>query len=199
MVDDEYDDWDDLDDDEGHADETSRIADDPRPKAPLVIAIGAVVAVLIVVGLVGFLVSRTGPSGVPTSEMNPSQGQLKLELPLNVGDLSRNPNADSSSELGEGSDRVEARSATYIRDRTDSLYVVIARPITEPQEMLALLDARAIREVGAGYCGRDSSDLDVCVIVREDIGVLAAGLENQAPEQIVSDALSVGDALERVE
>lgn len=196
MVDDEYDDWDDPDDDDSD-EQFSRIADDPRPKAPTVIAIGAVVAVLIVVGLVGFLVSRAGPSGVPTSQMTPSHGQLKLELPLNVGDLSRNPNAESSSELGEGAERVEARSATYIRDRTDSLYVVIARPIAEPSEMLALLDARAIREVGAGYCGRDSSDLDVCVIVREDIGVLAAGLENQAPEQIISDALMIGDALQR--
>lgn len=185
--------------DEWSDDAATSDTDAPRGKAPLVIGIASVLAVLVVVGLVGYLVSRTGPSGVPTSQMTPTQKPLKFELPLSVGDLSRNPNEDSFTELGEGEDRVEARSATYVRDRTDSLYVVMARPIAEPQEMLVLLDARAIRQVGDGYCGRDSSDLDVCAIRREDIGVLAAGLQGQTPEGIIEDATAIGDALERDE
>ncbi|NLT30203.1 MAG: hypothetical protein GXX86_07055 [Propionibacterium sp.] len=171
----------------------------PRGKAPLVIAIASVLAVLVVVGLVGFLVSRAGPSGKPTSEMTPTQAPLKLELPVAVGDLARDPNIDSHTEIGEGDDRMEARSATYVRDRTDSLHVVIARPMTDPQEMLTLLEAHAIREVGDGYCGRDTSDLDVCAVIREDVGVLAAGLEGQTPEAIVADAAEIGAALERDE
>ncbi|MGJ3508468.1 hypothetical protein [Enemella sp. A6] len=187
---DETDDW--RGDDSVHPDD-----EPPRGKAPVVIAIASVVAVLVVVGLVGFLVSRAGPSGKPTSEMTPTQAPLKLELPVTVGDLARDPNVDSSTKLGEGEEQVEARSATFVRDRTDSLYVVIARPMTDAQEMLALLDARAIREVGDGYCGRDSSDLDVCAVIREDIGILAAGLEGQTPEAIVEDATEIGAAIER--
>lgn len=192
---DEYDDWRGDEPGEQHEDET------PRGKAPVVITVVAVLAVLVVVGLVGFLVSRTGPSGKPTSQMTPTEAPLKLELPVAVGDLSRDPNRDSYSEIGEGDERLEARSATYLRDRTDSLYVVIARPFSDPQDMLVLLEADAIREIGDGYCGRnrDASDLDVCAVVREDIGVLAAGLEGQSPEAIVEDATEIADALEREE
>ena len=177
---------------------TGELAGDasPKSKAPIFIAAGALLALLIVVGLIAALVSRTGESGVPIDQT--SAALPPLELPIKVNQLQRDPNAVDPSVAPNPEAKIDTVTAIYNINSQATLVVIAGRPVKDPTEMLAMVEARAIRQVGAGMCGREPSrDLDVCVVIDGDTAVLGGGLAKQSVDEIVAQATSVLEALPR--
>ena len=86
----------------------------------------------------------------------------------------------------------------YNVDGKPSLVAEVGRPVRDAAVMLDLVQARAVRQVGAATCGREpSQDIDVCVVVRGDVAVLGGGLDDQPVEQIVAQTQAIADALPR--
>lgn len=183
-----------------HADEpwgpAAEPGDPPARRAgavPLLIAGGALVLVLVVVLVVSYLTARAGPSGQPTDA--PSTPPPPLVLPVSVGDLSRDPNAEPD-DGGVDTD-LETVSATYARQAQPSLVVIAGRPVSDPAKMLELVEAQAVRPIEDGLCGRDPSGYDVCVVVGGNVAVLGLALTTQPVEELLDDTRAVSDALPR--
>lgn len=165
-----------------------------KERTPRVIGVIVVVALVVIVGLVGYFSTRLGGTSPEATTTPPP---LTLELPMTAGDYSRDPNVESSPEPG-GENDLEVRSATYVRNGADSLLVLAGRPVKTPEEMLALLPARGVQKMGTdGACGRSPEDYDVCVVLREDVGILAVALEDQTPEEIIAEARLIAKELPR--
>lgn len=168
----------------------------PKPRSgALPVLLGAVALVLVLgaVLVLAFLTARTGPSGQPTDA--PSSPPPPLELPLAVGDLSRDPNAEDD-DAGIDTD-IETVSATYNRATEPSLVAILGRPVREPAAMLELVQAEAVRPVEDGLCGRDPSGYDVCVVMRGDTAVLGLGIAAQPLPDLLDDVQAVSAALPR--
>lgn len=167
---------------------------EPRSRAPIIIGVIALVVVLALAGLIAALVSRQGPSGTPTESA--SATKPPLELPVKVNDLQRDPNAAQPTVAPTAGSQMSTVTAIYNKQGTPTLVVVAGRPVKDPNEMLAMVDARAIRQVGAGWCGRESSqDIDVCVVMTDDTAVMGGGLDQQPVDEIVSQAQAIADAI----
>ena len=152
------------------------------------------VVVLGLAGLIAALVSRQGPSGVPTEVA--SATRAPLELPLKVNDLQRDPNAQQETAAPSAGSAMTTVTGTYNVQGTPTLVVVAGRPVGKPDEMLTMVEARAVRQVGSGWCGRAAGqDIDVCVVVKGDTAVMGGGLRQQPVEEIVAQAQSIADAL----
>ncbi len=169
-------------------------AEIPKSKAPIFIAVGALLALLVAVGLIAALVSRTGESGVPIDQT--SAAVVPLELPIKVNQLQRDPNASDPSVPPNPEGVINTATAIYNVSGEATLVVIAGRPVKDPAEMLAMVEARAIRQVGAGMCGREPTrDLDVCVVADGDTAVLGGGLAKQTVDEIVAQSQSVLDSL----
>lgn len=165
-----------------------------RNRAPIFIALGSLVALLVVVGLVAGLVSRAGPSGTPTAEQ--SATRAPLELPLRVNEMQRDPNANPQSAAPTPGSDLSTVTGVYNVEGTPNLVALAGRPVRDPSVMLQMVEARAVRQIGNGLCGREpSQDIDVCVVVKGDTAVLGGGLDDQPVEQIVAQAQAVLDAM----
>lgn len=169
-------------------------SEQPKSKAPILIAAGALVALLVVVGLIAALVSRTGESGVPIDQT--SAAVPPLELPIKINQLQRDPNAADPTVAPNPERAMDTVTAIYNINGEATLVVIAGRPVKDPAEMLAMVEARAIRQVGAGMCGREPTrDLDVCVVTDGDTAVLGGGLNKQSVDEIVAQSQSVLDSL----
>lgn len=167
-------------------------AEEPKSKAPIFIAAGALLALLIVVGLIAALVSRTGESGTPIDQT--SAAVVPLELPIKVNQLQRDPNAAEPSVAPDPGQTIATEAAIYNVNGSPALVVIAGRPVKDPAEMLTLVEARAIRQVGAGLCGREPGrDLDVCVVISGDTAVLGGGLAKQSVDEIVAQSQAILD------
>lgn len=164
----------------------------PRSGAlPLLLGAAALVLVLVAVLVVAFLTARAGPSGQPTDA--PSSPPPPLELPLAVGDLSRDPNADDG-DTGIDTD-IETVSATYNRAAEPNLVVIAGRPVAEPAAMLELVQAEAVRPIEDGLCGRDPSGYDVCVVMNGSTAVLGLGIAMQPVQDLLDDTQAVSASM----
>lgn len=152
---------------------------------PVKIMIGALLALIVTVGIIGYLISRPAPEPEPVPTVEPTGVPV---LPVKAGDFSRDPgNATTAPDFGV--DRsVHVTSAIYKQNGQPAYVVLGARPINESQQLLDQIRARAVRQVGDGLCGRDQNDLDVCVARRGTTAVLAEGLRDQTPEEILAAA-----------
>ena len=168
---------------------------EPRSKAPIIIGGVALLVVLGLVALVAGLVSRQGPSGVPTASAEATRAPL--ELPLKVNELQRDPNAQAPSVGPTTGSELSTVTAVYDADGTPTLVVLASRPVKDANEMLAQVQARAIRQVGDAWCGREpTQDIDVCVVMKDsDTAVMGGGLDKQPVEEIVAQARAVSDAM----
>lgn len=181
----------DPDDTAGSSDKAGEL---PKSKTPIFIAAGALVALLVAVGLIAALVSRAGESGVPIDQI--TTVVVPLELPIKINQLQRDPNANDPSVAPNPESAMDTITAIYNINGEATLVVIAGRPVKDPAEMLSMVEARAIRQVGEGMCGREPTrDLDVCVVTDGDTAVLGGGLAKQSVDEIVAQSQSVLDAL----
>lgn len=159
-----------------------------RNTIPIKIMIISLVALLITVGAIALIATRTtGGSVTPTATPVAPEPTGPPVLPLRAGDLAREP-GDASAPPDFGVDRsIQTSYANYLLNGEPALIAVGARPVTDEKALLDQIRVRAQRQVGDGWCGReDASDLDMCILRRNRTAVLTVGLRDQTPDEIMA-------------
>ncbi|MBI4901697.1 MAG: hypothetical protein HY829_14650 [Actinobacteria bacterium] len=143
-----------------------------------------VLALLLVVGVGGYLFSRYDPdiAGI-------TQGPLTL--PRTAGDFSRDPTQGTKPSVDTGS-KIQTVSATYSINGTQEFVAIAYRPQTDPSAALAEIQARNITKVNGGACGRatDQSRM-ACAVVSGTTAVLLMTLVDQSADELIAAAQSV--------
>lgn len=157
-----------------------------RTTIPIKIMTASLVALLITVGVIAFLFTRTTATVTPDAAPLPPEPTGAPTLPLQTGDYAREP-GEAAAPPDFGVDRtIQTSSAYYRRDGQNALIAVAARPVDDPQALLDQISVRAQRQVGDGWCGREeTADLDVCILNRNRTAVLTVGLRDQTPDEIM--------------
>lgn len=157
-----------------------------RTTVPLKIMIGALIALLITVGGVAFLTTRTTGSISPTQTPIAPEPTGPPVLPLQAGQYAREP-GDATAPPDFGVDRsIQTSYAQYLINGEPGLLAVGARPVADEKELFDTIKVRAQRQVGDGWCGReDSNDLDTCILRRNRTAVITIGLRSQTPEELM--------------
>lgn len=145
---------------------------------------GVVLALLLVVGVGGYLLSRYDPTVASIT-------QGPLTLPPTAGDFARDPSQGSSPSVHPGS-KIQTVSATYSLNGTQEFVAIAYRPQTDPSAALAEIQARNITKVNGGACGRatDQSRM-ACAVVSGTTAVLLMTLVDQSADELVAAAQSV--------
>ncbi len=163
----------------------------PARRSTYAVVVAAVVVVLGLVVLVGWLSSRAG-SLAPSA--NPAT--LPLALPTTAGTFQLDPNAKPSpAVMPLGEDQAQSITATYYEGSDRALLVMGVRPVADSNDLVAELDITAVRQVGDGLCGRYPTGQDVCVVRSSNVGVVGVGLANQSLEQVVEESTLIAQAL----
>lgn len=156
-----------------------------RTNVPIRIMIVALLALLVTVGGVAYLTTRTTEQGSPTQTPIAPDPTGPPVLPLRAGEYAREP-GDATAPPDFGVDRsIQTTYANYLRNNEPVLIAVAARPVEDSKALFDQIKIRAQREVGDGWCGRDGSGLDVCILQRGRTAVLTFGLRDQTPEEIM--------------
>lgn len=154
---------------------------------PIKIMIISVLALLVTITGVALLVTRT--AGTPTPTMTPAVPDPTgvPVLPVQSGEYARDPGT-ASAPPDFGVDRsIMTASAYYSRNGDNALIAVGARPVPDEKALLDQIKVLAQRQVGDGWCGREeSTGYDVCVLRRNRTAVLAIGLRDQTPDEIMA-------------
>lgn len=173
----------------GSPGEQAALVNEPvaRTTIPVKIMIVSLVLLVLTVGVIAFLFTRTTGPATPTATPLPPEPTGAPVLPLQAGQYAREP-GDASPPPDFGVDRSIVTSfANYRRHGEVALIAVGARPVDDPKALLDQIRVRAQRPVGDGWCGREeSADLDVCILKRNRTAVLAIGLHDQTPEEIMT-------------
>jgi hypothetical protein len=154
-----------------------------------VLTISAIVlALLLVVGVAGYLFSRYDPAIASIT-------QGPLTLPPTAGDFSRDPTQGTSPSVDTGS-KIQTVSATYSINGTQEFVAIAYRPQTDPSAALAEIQARNITKVNGGACGRatDQSRM-ACAVVSGTTAVLLMTLVDQSADELIAAAQSVSDGV----
>lgn len=158
-----------------------------RTTIPLKIMTASLVALLVTVGVIAFLFTRTTATVTPDAAPLPPEPAGAPTLPLRAGDYVREP-GEAAAPPDFGVDRTIQTSSAYYRggDGQNALIAVAARPVDDPKALLDQISVRAQRQVGDGWCGREeTADLDVCILTRNRTAVLTVGLRDQTPDEIM--------------
>ncbi len=149
---------------------------------------GIVMALLLVVGVGGYLFSRYDPTVA-------SIAQGPLTLPPTAGDFARDPSQGSSPSVHPGS-KIQTVSATYSLNGNQEFVAIAYRPQTDPSAALAEIQARNITKVNGGACGRatDQSRM-ACAVVSGTTAVLLMTLVDQSADELVAAAQSVSGGI----
>lgn len=157
-----------------------------RTTVPVKIMIGALIALLITVGGVAFLTTRTTGSISPTQTPIAPEPTGPPVLPLRAGEYAREP-GDATAPPDFGVDRsIRTSYAQYLINGEPGLLAVGARPVADEKQLFDTIKVRAQRQVGDGWCGReDTNDLDTCILRRNRTAVITIGLRGQTPEELM--------------
>ncbi|HSN10875.1 MAG TPA: hypothetical protein VLS51_02050, partial [Propionibacteriaceae bacterium] len=151
---------------------------------------GIVLALLLVVGVGGYLFSRYDPTVASIT-------QGPLTLPPTAGSFARDPAQGASPSVHPGS-KIQTVSATYSLNGTQEFVAIAYRPQTDPSAALAEIQARNITKVNGGACGRatDQSRM-ACAVVSGTTAVLLMTLVDQSSDELIAAAQSVADGIGR--
>lgn len=174
----------------------SRAADDPD-SAPShkTMLIGTIIALVMVtiVGVVVYAINSVqpaGPSSTPTATST-----WTMELPVQIGSYTRDPNATNAPSTEAGT---TTTSATYATKGQDAVVVLMSRPQTD---LRAFMDDAGMNSVseqqlsdksGSAQCGIDPDHNDTgCVVLQENTAVLVLALLNQSRQDLADLAQQV--------
>jgi len=157
----------------------------------VLVSIAAAVVVLGVVVLIGWLSSQAGSKA---SSANPAT--TPIVLPRKAGDLVIDPNAQPSpTTMALGGGQAQTVTGTYYQGNDKELLVMAVRPVSDISGLVDDLGITAVRQVGAGMCGRYSTGQDVCVVRGDNVGVVGVGLADQTLEQVVAQSAAVATSI----
>lgn len=165
----------------------------PSHKALLIGTIAAVI-VLIIVGVSSYL-ANSSQSVAPSATPVPTS-TWALELPVQIGDYTRDPNTTSAPTAQDGT---TTTSATYAAKGKNAVVVLMSRPQTDLKKFMSDAGMSAVGDQplsdgsGTAQCGVDPDHNDTsCVVLQENTAVLALGLQNQSRQDLADLAEQAG-------
>lgn len=158
-----------------------------RDHRRLFTVLSIVVALLMVVGVGGYFLSRYNPTVSAIT-----QGELKL--PLTAGDYRRDPSQGVSPSVHPDS-KVQTVSATYSLNGVQQFLVIAYRPQTDPEAALQEIQARSVTKVSGGACGHTSDMSLACVVISGTTAVMAVTLVDQPADDLIASAQKVAEGL----
>lgn len=163
-----------------------------RSNIPIKIMLVALVALVVTIGLVGFLVTRTADVVTPTETTAAPDPTGPPDLPLQANEYAREPgNASAPPEFGVDQN-INTSYATYKINGENALIAIGARPVADAKAQLDEMNVLAQRQVGDGWCGREpSSGLDVCILQRNRTAVLVMGLRDQTVDELMTVNIAI--------
>jgi hypothetical protein len=149
------------------------------------LTIGSIVlALLLVVSVGGYLLSRYNPTLAAINEG-------KLTLPPTAGDYRRDP-SQGISPSADPMGKIQTVSATYSRGGDQQFVAIAYRPQTDPTAALEEIQARSVTSVVGGACGRTTDQNRLaCAVVSGATAVLLMTLVDQSPDELIAAAQSV--------
>lgn len=170
------------------SDQRSGLVNEPVAKTtiPVKIMVAAIVALVIVVGLVAVLVTATTDQDRADVSAVPDPTGAPV-LPVQAGEYARDPGT-AAAPPDFGVDRnISTSSAYYRRNGDDALIAVAARPVPDEKMLLDQMQVLAQRQVDDGWCGREATaGYDICVLRRNQTAVFAIALRDQTPTEIMA-------------
>ncbi|HEY5484147.1 MAG TPA: hypothetical protein VIK31_10105 [Propionibacteriaceae bacterium] len=159
-----------------------------RDHKRLLTLLSIVLALLLVVGVGGYLFSRYNPTLAAINEGN-------LTLPLSAGDYRRDP-SQGSSPSADPNGKIQTVSATYSRGGEQQFVAIAYRPQTDPTAALEEIQARSVTRVNGGACGRTTDQNRLaCAVVSGATAVLLMTLVDQSPDELIAAAQSVASGI----
>jgi hypothetical protein len=172
-----------------HRGAPGRAADDPhRPPSHKALLIGTIAAVivLIIVGVSSYFINSSQP--VAPSATPVATSTWALDLPVQIGNYTRDPNTTSAPTAQGG---VTTTSATYAAKGKNAVVVLMSRPQTDLKKFMSDAGMTAVGEQplsdrsGSALCGVDPDHNDTgCVVLQENTAVLALGLQDQSRQDL---------------
>lgn len=163
-----------------------------RNTIPIKIMIVALVALLVTIGVVGFVVTRTADVVTPVETPMAPDPTGPPDLPLQANEYAREPGMASAPPEFGVDQNIATSYATYKRSGEDALIAIGARPVADEKAQLDDMKVLAQRQVRDGWCGREpSSGLDVCILKRNRTAVLVIGLRDQTVDELMTANIAI--------
>ena len=151
----------------------------------------ALVVLLAMVGVVGYLFSRYGS---PTATSSHGSA-IQLTLPPQIGDFSRDP-AHGATPSTHPDTGVQTVSAIYQRGGGQQFIALASRPQTSADQVLGELKATHVVTHPNGLCGKvGNPSRTACVVIRRDTAVMVITLVDQPASDLLTLASLISDGL----
>ncbi len=149
---------------------------------------GIVVALLLVVGVGGYLLSLYNPAIATITEG-------RLSLPVTAGVFQRDP-AQGATPSVDPASKIQTVSATYSLNGNQQFVAIAFRPQTDPSAALTEIQASGIVKVNGGACGRSpDQNRMACAVVSGTTAVMLVTLVDQTTDELIAAAQSVSDGI----
>lgn len=162
-------------------------AADPVPKRSRTLLIALLVSALLcaLAAAGGYLVSRLTPSSTSTQTVAATRPPFEMELPLQVGEYSRDANQGNTPT--KGVDGKSTLSATYSRGGQPAFVLLIARPYTDGKAFMRDLNMNVVAPVDEGLCGvSGDNNNDGCSLIRDNTGILVLATVDMSRAELMA-------------
>lgn len=163
-------------------------AADPIPSRGKALLIGLVISALLVAlaALSGWLIARSTPEPVTTTTATATHPPFKMELPLQVGEYSRD--ANDGNEPVKGADGKLTLAATYRKGGQPAFVLIVGRPYSEGKTFMRESNMLGVAPVDDGLCGTsaDHDGLDGCSLIRDNSGILVVSTVDISQQDLMA-------------
>lgn len=173
----------------------ARAAETTRRRG-VALAIGLVISALLVALAAGggWIVSRLTPEPT-TTETVATKPPFKMELPLGIGEYSRDANQGNSPKKND--DGTTTLSAPYSKGGQLAFVLLLARPYNDGRTFMRHADMNAVSEVQDGLCGISREhQRSGCSVIRSNTGILVLAQQDMSQEDLMALTLRVADQLD---
>lgn len=171
-------------------------AAEPVPRRHRGLLIGLIISALVVgvAAIGGYLVSRYTPETISTQTVAPTRPPFKLELPLQVGEYSRDANQGNTPT--KGVDGKTTLSATYSKGGQPAFVLLVARPYTDGKVFMQDLNMNVVAPVEDGMCGvSGDNNNDGCSLIRDNTGILVLSTVDMSRTDLMALTRRIADQM----
>lgn len=168
-----------------------------RRRTLLILAVATVIVALLAAAS-AYLANRLTPEAVQTTTVTPPppSATWALELPVTVGEYSRDASDDATPT--KGSDGKTTISARYARNGQQAAVVLISRPYRDLEEFMTLANMNAVTPQGEALCGYSGDfNTEGCAIQRDDTAILVVAVGDTSRADLLSLADDVAAQVAR--
>ena len=144
----------------------------------------------------GYMASRMRPVETQTQTQVATKPPFKLELPLTVGEYSRDANDGNTSTTAP--DGKKTLSATYSKGGQPAFVLLVARPYKAGKVFMRDLNMNVVSPVEEGLCGiSGDNNNDGCSLIRSNTGILVLSTVDMSRADLMELTRQVADEMDK--